>query len=159
MKSSFCLKNKSVYLLPVIAGFFLISISSCKKHVTSPKPVVSHFQGVFSGSAEVPSVKTKASGTLSAKFDPATMFLSYYLTWSTLSSKPTAIEIYTGIAGKTGALVYAIRTFPKKLQATLSGVIRLTTSQENELMRNRYYINILTSKDPKGELRAQIIKK
>ncbi len=171
--SHYSFKKKLPFLIPVIMGALLFAGSSCKKNTVAPtkyihihdtvhikpKPIV-HFLGDLTGSTEVPSVNTAAEGSVTAIYDPETKLLSYYITWTQLSSKPTAINFYAGAPGKNGPVVITISSFSKEISGSLTGknTNKLTKSQESDLMAGHFYANILTGKHPKGEMRAQIVE-
>lgn len=157
-KNNFSAKGKALPLLVILlSGMVLFS---CKKNNNAPPtPKNISFSGMLSGQAEIPSVSTSATGSVTATYNPATKMLSYTFTWSNLSGAPIAMHFHDGAAGTNGAVVVPVSGFPATASGSVSGTSSpLNDTLVNDLMAGKFYGNIHTQSNPGGEIRAQMSK-
>jgi hypothetical protein len=113
-------------------------------------------KATLDGAAEVPPVTTAGKGTADVDFDPATMKLSWKLTYSGLSGPATAAHFHgPGEAGKNAGVAVAI---PNAGSSPAEGSATLTDAQAADLAAGKYYVNVHTAANPGGEIRGQVTK-
>ena len=106
---------------------------------------------------EVPAVQGKGKGQLTATLDTGTSELRWKLTYSGLMGPATAGHFH-GPASKTETAGVAIG-FKGNLESPITGEATLTPVQMGELMNGKWYVNVHTAQNPKGEIRGQIMAK
>ncbi len=128
-------------------------------------PVTAAFYATLSGSAEVPSVKTEASGAVLAEIQGDSLFLSG--SFSNLSSDFDAdvaggSHLHNAHAGTNGGVDFILEA---DVEAGLrsgsylasKNAFELTAEQKAEFMARNYYLNIHTKENGGGELRGQLL--
>ena len=96
-------------------------------------------------------VSSRAAGHFTAKVTGKT--LSWTLTFSHLSGRPTVTGLNKGVRGSNGV---AFKTLCRQCYSGAHGKLTLTASQLDTLKRGRAYVNIHTKRNPYGEIRGQI---
>ena len=128
------------------------------------------FKAKLTGSDEVPSVKTKATGEVKFKLSSDGKTLSYTLDVKNIENT-TAAHIHRGMKGKNGPPVANLFTGPKK-EGKFSGVLSKGTITAKDLSGDLMgkslddlvklikagdlYVNVHTDAKPDGEIRGQI---
>ena len=113
----------------------------------------------FSGSQEVPSNNSTATGTFIGTYNDATDSLIYTVTFSGLSSNSSAAHFHASPPGISGPILINITGVPFPLgvtSGTFKDTIVLTATQEDSLKKGLLYFNIHTTNFQGGEIRAQI---
>jgi hypothetical protein len=108
------------------------------------------------GADEVPPNDTKGTGTVAAKYDTATMKLSYTVAYSDLTGAATAAHFHG--PAKPGANAGPIITL-ENLASPIKGEATLTADQAKDLAAGLWYLNIHTAAHPPGEIRGQLMRK
>jgi hypothetical protein len=98
-------------------------------------------------------VSASAVGHLSAKLTGRT--LSWTLTFSHLTGRPTHASLNKGIRGVNGA---AFKSLCRFCISGTHGTFTLTASQRDTLLRGRAYVNVFTTRNTHGEIRGQITR-
>ena len=129
----------------------LVVLSSCKKDESTNMTETVSYSGTFIKSSDA--VITSASGTATATFDPATMVLTYKLTWSGLGSNAVNMHFHDN-----GPVIAEITGFANSTSGTVSGTVTLTTSQSADLGAGKIYAQIHTVNIPAGEIKATLSK-
>ena len=111
----------------------------------------------LSGAQEVPAVESAGKGQLQATLDTTTSQLRWKVTYSGLSG-PVMAGHFHGPAGKTDNAAVAVG-FKAPLDSPITGEATLTPAQMGELMDGRWYVNLHTAANPKGEIRGQVMPK
>jgi hypothetical protein len=138
-------------LRPVLLLMIVTFLSvSCDKEDDEPSNIV-NFNNSLSGSQEVPAVTTSATGNFTGSYDKTTNVLTYTVSFSGLT--PSGMHFHKGVGGASGAVESAISTTTSPYSST----VNLTESQEADLLGSLWYINIHTSANAGGEIRAQLI--
>jgi hypothetical protein len=94
-----------------------------------------------------------AAGHFTARLTGKT--LSWTLTFSHLSGRPTHTTLNKGIRGVNGA---AFKVLCRYCVSPRHGTLTLTASQRDSLLRGRAYVNIFTGRNTHGEIRGQITR-
>jgi hypothetical protein len=114
------------------------------------------FNAVLRSGQEVSRPKgtsTIAAGHFTAKVTGKT--LRWTLTFSHLSSRPTVARLNKGVRGVSGA---AFKSLCYTCRTPSHGTVTLTASQLDALLGGRTYVNLVTKRNPHGEIRGQIIR-
>jgi hypothetical protein len=94
---------------------------------------------------------SQATGRFTARLSGKT--LSWSLTFSHLSSRPTSAGLQKGLRGTVGT---AFKTLCRSCYTGSHGTLTLTASQLDAMLRGRAYVNIRTARNPGGEIRGQL---
>jgi hypothetical protein len=114
------------------------------------------YKAAMSPSSEVPPAPTSGVGTADAQYDTATHVLNYTITWSGLSGPATMAHFHGPAAiGANAGVAVPLGTDPV---SPLTGKVKLTAAQAKDLADGKWYANVHTAANPKGELRGQMLK-
>jgi hypothetical protein len=113
------------------------------------------FNATLDGTSEVPPNQSKASGKATASLDRGTKVLTYDITYEGLSGPPSAMHFHgPAAAGQNSGVQVPI---PAPLASPVHGVTpALTDQQVQQLMNDKWYVNVHTKANPGGELRGQL---
>jgi hypothetical protein len=139
--------NAQLFAITVLV--LLVGFSSCKKDDNITGTI--SYSGSFIKSGNL--VVTSASGTVTAKYDPTTMSLSYKLTWSGLGSNAASMHFHDA-----GPVIVNIDGFAAATSGTVSGTATLTSKQATDLASGKIYAQIHTLNIPSGEIKATLSK-
>ena len=113
-------------------------------------------KATLDGKSEVPPNTSAATGTADIDYDAATKKLTWKLTYSGLSGPATAAHFHgPADPGKDAGVAVAI---PNATSSPAEGSATLTDAQAADLMAGKYYVNVHTAANPKGEIRGQVTK-
>ncbi len=146
----------SVCLISFVTATSLIS---CKKDDNNPPPEKIEFTATLNGQQETPPATTSATGTLTATYNTSTNELDYTLYWSGLTTTPVAMHFHKGKVGEAGDVQAAITGFPTILNGQFTGTATIEESEEEDLLENKFYVNIHTGTYLDGEIRGQLMRK
>jgi hypothetical protein len=121
------------------------------------------FTGTLGGSAEVPPVSTKASGTATLLIIPGGTQINYTITYKGLSGPLLAANVHVGAAGANGPIMLQFAVGPSPQYGALSLASFRPTSAAptwaaalNAIRAGNAYVNLRTATHPNGEIRAQL---
>lgn len=145
----------------LMISFIILSINSCSSdddngnsYNTTPMPSGStNFSATLSGSSEVPSNASSATGSATLNFNNVSKIFTLTVTYSGVTA--TAAHVHKGAVGVSGSAIFPITVSASPMYLTSTA---LTAEQESDLMNNLYYVNIHSSTYPDGEIRGQLIK-
>ena len=104
--------------------------------------------------AAAPSVTTKGAGTLTATYDTATKMLTWKGEYTGLSGEAGAAHFHgPAEAGKDAGVVVPFAS----AKSPLEGSATLTDAKAADLMASKWYVNVHTAANPKGEIRGQVV--
>jgi hypothetical protein len=136
----------------------LVALPACS--MTSGTTVSSTsntFTARLSGASEVPAVKSDASGAVEASLNTETNVLSWTVTYSGLSGPATAGHFHgPAITGQNADVAVPLNG---NLASPIKGTATLTAGQVADLMAGKWYLNLHTAANPKGEIRGQVTAK
>src|SRR5438128_573255 len=139
---------------PRLAGAAQVQLAATMdvaQEVPSPKVVVT-----MTPAQEVPTpsgVASDASATATFTFDPTTKTIAYILgTPQNLTGPPTFAHIHRGAPGVAGDVIT-----PLDLSTSMGTTPALSDSDVHLFLTGQTYVNIHTSANPTGEIRAQIV--
>jgi hypothetical protein len=115
------------------------------------------FTVALSGAQQVPPVQTNGSGTATLTYDPATLHLTWSVTFSGLSSDPTMAHFHgPATMGKNAGVLIWISKQGTPPASPITGETTLTAEQAQQFMAGDWYINLHTKDHPGGEIRGQV---
>ena len=105
----------------------------------------------------------RASGSLSGSLDHQKRELSWKLVYRGLSGRPTRAEIRVGKLGRRGPLMLSL-CGPEVVKARvcksgLTGTVTVSKASVLILEAGNTYVQLYTRRNPRGELRGQILIK
>lgn len=155
------MKLKTFYSL-IFHTLFLtlltINFSACDKDDDSPNTKV-EFGATLNEGQETPPTGVSATGTCEATYDTVTNILTYTLTWTGLTDVPTAMHFHKADIGVPGGVEIPITGFAASATGTLSSTATVEQEDENDLLEEKFYVNIHTALYPSGEIRGQMLQK
>ena len=132
------------------------SATSAASVIAASVVKTSRFNAVLRAGQEVirpRGMSSGAAGHFTAKLTGKT--LSWTLTFSHLSGRPTVTGLNKGVRGSNGV---AFKTLCRHCYSGAHGTLTLTASQRDTLLRGRAYVNIHTARNTHGEIRGQITR-
>lgn len=113
------------------------------------------FHATLEGASEVPPKQTQASGTATATLDRGTKILTYDITYKDLSGPPSAMHFHgpAGPGQNSGVQVPIASPLASPVHGTTAP---LSDQQVQQVMDNKWYVNVHTKANPGGELRGQL---
>ncbi|MBI5864613.1 MAG: CHRD domain-containing protein [Planctomycetes bacterium] len=112
-----------------------------------------HRVALLMGDQETPAVSTAALGAGTFLVDTCANTVTYYITYSCLSSTETAAHIHGPAApGVAGGVLFPLATGNVK-----TGVWNYPEALESAILDGRTYVNVHSAIFPGGELRGQIV--
>ena len=118
--------------------------------VTDQKVV---FANKLSGENEVGPTGSNATGTIYAVYDKATKKLSYNIAFT--GTVPTAMHFHKGAAGTNGGVEAEVAG---PYTSGMTGSVTLNATQEADLLKGLWYLNVHSAAFAGGEIRAQLVK-
>ena len=104
---------------------------------------------------ETPPNSSKATGSLTGTFDPATKVLTYDVTYSDLTGPATAAHFHAPApVGKSSGVEIPIKA---SIASPIKGTATLDTDQARNLTDGMTYFNIHTALNKAGEIRGQVM--
>lgn len=140
--------------LPVLALVALLA--GCKDHDLGSNIIEQ--KGLSLSPAQEPApINSQATGTADVSYDKNSKKLTYTVTFSNMTSNPTAGHIHgSSPRGTNSAVLFPFTGIPSATSGTVSGSVTLTMAQEEDLLNGLFYFNFHTTANPGGELRGQI---
>ncbi len=142
----------------------LLVISSCNKNDLIKKTsLYSKTNIVMSGAQEVPVTSTSsATGLLNVSYSTSSRVLSYTFSWSGLTGVPkpgTGVFGLAPIGYPASAPIQTISTTGMSTTGSYSGTLAVdgVYITEQDILNGLYYVNIITTANPYGEIRAQVV--
>ena len=108
----------------------------------------------LSGASLVPPTDSNAKGNMQATLDKRTRVLRWTLTTQGLSGAPVGASLHgPAMPGENAAVAVPLAVAPGQE----SGSVTLTPAQVDELLAERWYVNVATAASPQGEIRGQVM--
>ena len=139
-----------------------LAVSCKKKDDTTPTPTTMQVSGTLNATSEVPTPKpTSGAGNVTGTYDPTTKVLTYAVNFSGLSAPATSGHFHFGAPGRArpSNVTIVFANVPAATSGTITGTATLTAMQADSLVANRLYVNLHTTNNPAGEIRADVVAK
>jgi hypothetical protein len=165
------MKLMKLTALTSLLFFLVLGNTSCEKIAEKKKTTDYQKTGILMTSAkEVPANSSTAIGIMDVSYTKETRILTWSVTWSGLTGPVTLMHIHgvapagyvaspvlNIIAGSNAIALPNATLYPAtgKFSGTMlcDGVV----VKEQDLINGLYYMNIHTTANPSGEIRAQIV--
>jgi hypothetical protein len=109
------------------------------------------------GSTEVPANDSAGTGTLTATLNTETNEFKYHIEFSGLTGPVVAAHFHgPAEAGANAKPQLPVKTSP--IASPIEGSATLTPEQAKDLTDGKWYFNLHTGANPRGEVRGQIVK-
>ena len=141
----------------VLASTVLLT-AACSFYIGEPRVPRTDFRASLNGSNEVPATQSRGSGYFEAVYRPSTKVLEYRLNLVGLSG-PITMGYLHGPA-EPGENADKVAPINIPIYYYGSGVwdgVTLTEQQAAEVLAGRWYVNVMTTDYPDGEIRGQIV--
>ena len=156
MKTILFYKQRLGALLATGALFFVF-LAACNKDDNNNTSQMYTTSGNASGSQQNPPVTTTGTATLVGNFDATTNVWQYSVSWTSLSSAATLIEIHgPADVGVNGNLLFSLSITGGGVNGAASSTVTLSAQQEVDLLAGRLYYTIINAAHITGEVRGQI---
>jgi hypothetical protein len=136
----------------------LLLVAGCSFYLGEPNVPETRFRATLNGANEVPPVDTRGSGYFEAVYRPSTHVLEYRLNVVGLSS-PIVMGYLYGPA-TPGENVPKVSPINIPIYYHGSGIwdgATLTAEQAAQVVAGQWYVNVMTTSYPDGEIRGQIM--
>lgn len=120
-------------------------------------PQLAAFSTRLDGRNQVPPVHSMGTGTMDAVLDKDSGLFRWRITYANLSGPVTAMHIHGPADVRSNAA--PLISFNPPFDTPWEGRLTLTAAQRDELLAGRWYLNIVTARNPNGELRGQLIER
>src|SRR5260370_5239234 len=110
------------------------------------------FVAFLSPGQEVPPTTSTAFGTMAMVLNAAGTKLKYILRQNVESS--TVAHFHNAPPGENGDIAIPL----PNADQTSAGIVSITPQQADELRAGRLYVNVHSTKNPKGEIRGQVLR-
>jgi len=129
------------------------SIAVAVQGFPAPPSDVISLRAFLDAAQEVPPTSSPGAGTVGFTYDQSARELRFNIFLSSLAGTQTAAQIRGPAApGTNGPVVF---TLPL---GNSSGTLTLTPAEEADLLAGLWYVNVLTTAFPDGEIRGQILR-
>jgi hypothetical protein len=141
-----------------ILALTLLPVAGCSFYMGEPRVPKTDLKAALYGANEVPPTQSRGSGYFEAVYRPSTKVLEYRLNLAGLSSPMTMGYLH----GPAGPDENAEKVAPINIPIYYynSGIwdgVTLTEQQAAEVLAGRWYVNVMTTQYPDGEIRGQIL--
>ncbi len=113
------------------------------------------YSGVMSGAQQVPAITTSANGWAVFNVSKHLGQVKFYVVANGLSGAITGAHLHSGATGSNGAVIQDLASFISG--NTITGSFTPNAGVVASLMAGTVYLNIHTSANPGGEIRAQLM--
>lgn len=109
----------------------------------------------LTSSAETPPNGSKGTGTLTGSYDPDSRKLTYDVTYENLTGPATMAHFHAPApVGKAAGVEVPIKG---SVASPIKGEVTLNETDAKNLTDGMTYFNVHTEKNPKGEIRGQVM--
>ena len=145
--------SRSVFLRSAAVAALSLGLAGCGM-MQSMTGGADHYGATMSAAQESPPNTSTGTGAADVTYHPSTSTLSYRVTYSGLTGPATAGHIHgpAGPGQNAGVLV----PFANAGSSPITGEVKITPEQLNQLNSGQWYVNIHTAAHPAGEIRGQL---
>lgn len=139
---------KMMLKLVGVAAIVLVPLASANAATQTVK-------AELTSAAETPPNTSTGTGTLTGTFDPETRKLTYDVTYANLTGSATMAHFHAPApVGKPAGVEVPVKG---PVSSPIKGEVTLSPDQVKNLVDGETYFNIHTDKNPKGEIRGQVM--
>ncbi|MBL0389634.1 CHRD domain-containing protein [Ramlibacter monticola] len=151
--------SRAVFLGSTAAVLLAFGLAGCDtmKSMTGGGGSTDRYEASLSPSQEVPPNTSTGSGQAEVTVNRDTSTMNYRVSYTGLSGPATAGHIHGPAA--PGANAGVAVPFPNVATSPVTGEVKLTPEQLNQLSSGQWYVNIHTARNPGGEIRGQLRKR
>mmetsp|Transcript_127592 Transcript_127592/g.190188 ORF Transcript_127592/g.190188 Transcript_127592/m.190188 type:complete len:593 (-) Transcript_127592:76-1854(-) len=140
-----------------LSGLFYINIHSDdypSGEIRGQLEQTDRFYARLSSSNTIPHASgTSAHGIVVGTYSTQNRELAFDIVHSVQQPLTSGLEIRQGAAGIVGPLVYSF----KNAQSPSFQTVQYTINEESDFFKDLHYINVLSNRNPTGEIRGQIV--
>lgn len=135
--------------------------SSCEEKKDPEPSTTMQISGSMNSANCVPAVTVASAGTgaVSGTYDTKSKLLTYSVTYAGLTGTPGSGHFHLGSPTTPSSGANITVSFTNVATSPITGSTTLTASQADELLKGNFYVNIHTSSNKAGEIRAQVAVK
>jgi hypothetical protein len=141
-------RNHLFYSVVVLASVLAFSLQAVAQAPTTT------LRARLSGASLVPPNDSTATGSMQVSLDKQSRVLKWTLSTQGLSGPPLSASFHgPAMPGENAAV-----TVPLIMSEGIDvGTVTLTPTQVDEVLAERWYVNVVTRAAPEGEIRGQLI--
>ncbi len=136
----------------LVAAACAMSFGFLPSVLADEMPIELH--ATMDGTQEVPANQTQGSGKMGGTLNRSTKELTYTVTYQGLTGPATAAHFHG--PAQPGANAPVVVPLQQPLTSPIKGKATLTDQQMNDLLANKWYVNVHTKEHPGGEIRGQV---
>ncbi len=153
------MKRVHIYFKTIVLGAILsFIIYSCKKdETTNDRIIKTGIPLTVDQERPFPTGGPTGSGSVDIDYTKSSKMLMFTVKWNGLLDSVTAMHFHgPAVRDSIAAPVFAITGFSKAPTGSVQGMSTLTADQEAQLLNGKFYVNIHTKLNAKGEIRGQV---
>ena len=144
------IRSQLLYSAIVLASLVAFSLQA----TAQPAEPTTTLRARLSGASLVPPNDSAATGSMQVSLDKESRVLKWALSTRGLSGPPVGASFHgPAMPGENAAVAVPLRVG----EGIDSGTVTLTPSQVDEVLAERWYVNVVTKAAPEGEIRGQVI--
>ena len=144
------MRTRTFVSLGIIA--VALSLSACSSTMASNTTAL---RATLTGANEVPATASTGTGRVDAILDQQTHVLTWTVTYDGLTGTVKAGHFHGPAA--VGANAPVALAFSGSMESPIKGTATLTDTQAADLLAGKWYVNLHTAANPKGEIRGQVL--
>ncbi len=142
------IRSQLLYSAVVLASVLAFSLQAAAQ-----APESTTLLARLSGASLVPPTDSSATGSLQVSLDRQSRVLKWALSTQGLSGPPVAASFHgPAMPGENAAVAV-----PLNVSEGDAGSVTLTPAQVDQVLAERWYVNVATRAAPQGEIRGQVI--
>jgi hypothetical protein len=143
------IRSQLLYSAVVLASLVAFSLQA-----TAQPAELTTLRARLSGASLVPPNDSAATGSMQVSLDKESRVLKWALSTRGLSGPPVGASFHgPAMPGENAAVAVPLHVG----EGIDSGTVTLTPSQVDEVLAERWYVNVVTKAAPEGEIRGQVI--
>ena len=143
------IRSQLLYSAVVLASLVAFSLQA-----TAQPAELTTLRARLSGASLVPPNDSAATGSMQVSLDKESRVLKWALSTRGLSGPPVGASFHgPAMPGENAAVAVLLHVG----EGIDSGTVTLTPSQVDEVLAERWYVNVVTKAAPEGEIRGQVI--
>lgn len=142
-------RNQVLYSAVVLGSLLAWGVQAAAQ-----TPDTTTFLARLTGASLVPPNDSTAKGSMQLSLDKPSRVVKWTLSTQGLSGPPVGAALHgPAMPGENAAVAVPLQV----ANGADSGTLTLTPAQVDELLAERWYVNVVTKAAPEGEIRGQLI--